>query len=454
MADMRRRRNEAQPSGIKTFGSTFVNPEDPRAEGRSAGQLLDAAGCRGLQVGGARLSPKHANFVENTGEATTADVLAVMSAGPPRPRALRGGARARGPGSRRGHLARRLGARTLNRRMAQALTAPARRELDAARARPPGPRPPRAGGRRGRVALSPATCSGSGTSPCSRSTRSRSAASPPTSERSRRRSSRPQGHDDPACPRRPAAGAVERFPTVASIRRDARSSHRWRSPSPSGRPSPRCKTGGGRQPVSARRLSADRGELRSGSACRRIEDRPARRAGSTRTRRPRPRSWARRPAPLRDRLTGSSWDESSGGVVVELEGPPSFASATARPEEKWRPRRGALRRSAAARPTSTSASRSARSRRLGASRGLQRLQRGSCTPFRRPTGDPLAGSEHGTARWPQKYVDLQGFSRPSTNPSLGLQSSLSVGSLKRDLRFRREGVDSRVFCRTFGTAPE
>ncbi|MFL5908354.1 MAG: UDP-N-acetylmuramate dehydrogenase [Solirubrobacterales bacterium] len=80
MADMRRRRKEAQPSGIKTFGSTFMNPEDPRAGGRSAGQLLDEAGCRGLSAGGARLSPKHANFVENTGDATTADILAVMAA--------------------------------------------------------------------------------------------------------------------------------------------------------------------------------------------------------------------------------------------------------------------------------------------------------------------------------------------------------------------------------------
>jgi UDP-N-acetylenolpyruvoylglucosamine reductase len=78
MADMRRRRKEAQPSGIKTFGSTFKNPEDPAADGRSAGQLLDAAGCSGLQVGGARLAPKHANFVENTGGATTNDILAVM----------------------------------------------------------------------------------------------------------------------------------------------------------------------------------------------------------------------------------------------------------------------------------------------------------------------------------------------------------------------------------------
>ncbi len=80
MGEMRRRRREAQPSGIKTFGSTFVNPDDPRAEGRSAGQLLDAAGCRGLERGGARLSPKHANFVENASGATTADVLAVMAA--------------------------------------------------------------------------------------------------------------------------------------------------------------------------------------------------------------------------------------------------------------------------------------------------------------------------------------------------------------------------------------
>jgi UDP-N-acetylmuramate dehydrogenase len=81
LAEMRARRHEAQPSGIKTFGSTFKNPDDPRAEGRSAGQLLDAAGCRGLAVGAARLSPKHANFVENTGSASTAEVLAVMAEG-------------------------------------------------------------------------------------------------------------------------------------------------------------------------------------------------------------------------------------------------------------------------------------------------------------------------------------------------------------------------------------
>ena len=78
---MRDTRREAQPSGIKTFGSTFKNPEDERAEGRTAGQLLEAAGCRGLRHGGARFSEKHANFVENTGDATTADVLELMAEG-------------------------------------------------------------------------------------------------------------------------------------------------------------------------------------------------------------------------------------------------------------------------------------------------------------------------------------------------------------------------------------
>jgi UDP-N-acetylmuramate dehydrogenase len=78
---MRERRKAAQPSGIKTFGSTFKNPDDPRAEGRTAGQLLDAAGCRGLQIGGAGFSDKHANFVENHGDASTADVIALMAEG-------------------------------------------------------------------------------------------------------------------------------------------------------------------------------------------------------------------------------------------------------------------------------------------------------------------------------------------------------------------------------------
>jgi UDP-N-acetylenolpyruvoylglucosamine reductase len=86
LAQLRALRHEAQPQGIRTFGSTFKNPEDrpepgQRAEGRTAGLLLAEAGCGGLTVGGARFSPKHANFIENTGGATTADVLAVMGEG-------------------------------------------------------------------------------------------------------------------------------------------------------------------------------------------------------------------------------------------------------------------------------------------------------------------------------------------------------------------------------------
>lgn len=81
LEEMRRRRHEAQPQGIKTFGSTFKNPEDPRAQGQSAGMLLSRAGCNGLAIGGARFAPKHANFVENMGTATTADVVAVMAEG-------------------------------------------------------------------------------------------------------------------------------------------------------------------------------------------------------------------------------------------------------------------------------------------------------------------------------------------------------------------------------------
>jgi UDP-N-acetylenolpyruvoylglucosamine reductase len=81
LTQMRGRRHEAQPQGIKTFGSTFKNPDNPGIEGRTAGLLLAEAGCNGLTVGGARFAPKHANFIENTGTATTADVVALMAEG-------------------------------------------------------------------------------------------------------------------------------------------------------------------------------------------------------------------------------------------------------------------------------------------------------------------------------------------------------------------------------------
>jgi UDP-N-acetylenolpyruvoylglucosamine reductase len=81
LAEMRRMRHQAQPQGIRTFGSTFKNPEDPRAEGQSAGMLLSLAGCNGLQVGQARFAPKHANFVENLGQASTEEIVALMGQG-------------------------------------------------------------------------------------------------------------------------------------------------------------------------------------------------------------------------------------------------------------------------------------------------------------------------------------------------------------------------------------
>jgi UDP-N-acetylmuramate dehydrogenase len=82
LAGMRTQRKAAQPSGIKTFGSTFKNPDAAAAKGMTAGQLLEAAGCSGLQVGAARFSPKHANFIENRGgEASTRDVLELMAEG-------------------------------------------------------------------------------------------------------------------------------------------------------------------------------------------------------------------------------------------------------------------------------------------------------------------------------------------------------------------------------------
>ncbi len=75
LAELRAWRHAAQPKGIKTFGSTFKNPP-----GETAGGLLAAAGANGLTVGAARLSHKHANFVENVdGSASTADIVALMA---------------------------------------------------------------------------------------------------------------------------------------------------------------------------------------------------------------------------------------------------------------------------------------------------------------------------------------------------------------------------------------
>ena len=65
-------RREAQPGGVRTGGSTFANPK-----GGKAWQEIDKAGCRGLQIGGARVSEKHCNFLINTGDATAEDIEAL-----------------------------------------------------------------------------------------------------------------------------------------------------------------------------------------------------------------------------------------------------------------------------------------------------------------------------------------------------------------------------------------
>ena len=62
-------REASQPLRSKTGGSTFKNPP-----GHKAWQLVDAAGCRGLTIGGAQVSEKHTNFLLNLGEATSADI--------------------------------------------------------------------------------------------------------------------------------------------------------------------------------------------------------------------------------------------------------------------------------------------------------------------------------------------------------------------------------------------
>jgi UDP-N-acetylmuramate dehydrogenase len=69
MAAIQQSRSDSQPIREKTGGSTFANPE-----GHKAWQLIDAAGCRGLTIGGAMMSEKHCNFMINTGTATAADL--------------------------------------------------------------------------------------------------------------------------------------------------------------------------------------------------------------------------------------------------------------------------------------------------------------------------------------------------------------------------------------------
>jgi UDP-N-acetylmuramate dehydrogenase len=77
MVEIQQARAGSQPLRTRTGGSTFANPSDPRAGGRKAWELIDAAGCRGLARGGAMVSEKHCNFLINTGTATAADLEAL-----------------------------------------------------------------------------------------------------------------------------------------------------------------------------------------------------------------------------------------------------------------------------------------------------------------------------------------------------------------------------------------
>lgn len=74
MEDLRERRESKQPLEMPSAGSTFKRPE-----GHFAGALIQEAGCQGLRVGGAQVSTKHAGFVVNVGDATAADVLALIA---------------------------------------------------------------------------------------------------------------------------------------------------------------------------------------------------------------------------------------------------------------------------------------------------------------------------------------------------------------------------------------
>lgn len=73
MAQITTERESTQPVRTRTGGSTFRNPEG----GPKAWELIDAAGCRGLRIGGAQVSEKHTNFLINTGTATSADLEAL-----------------------------------------------------------------------------------------------------------------------------------------------------------------------------------------------------------------------------------------------------------------------------------------------------------------------------------------------------------------------------------------
>jgi UDP-N-acetylmuramate dehydrogenase len=72
---MQAARKAAQPTNKRTFGSVFKNPEHEL----TAGRMLEACGLRGYRIGGAQISPRHANFIENADGARSEDAIALMA---------------------------------------------------------------------------------------------------------------------------------------------------------------------------------------------------------------------------------------------------------------------------------------------------------------------------------------------------------------------------------------
>jgi UDP-N-acetylenolpyruvoylglucosamine reductase len=75
VAEMQAARKAAQPTNKRTFGSVFKNPDHDL----TAGRMLEACGLRGYRIGGAQISPRHANFIENADGARSADAIALMA---------------------------------------------------------------------------------------------------------------------------------------------------------------------------------------------------------------------------------------------------------------------------------------------------------------------------------------------------------------------------------------
>ncbi len=75
VADLQAQRKAAQPTNKRTYGSVFKNPDHDL----TAGRMLEACGLKGHRIGGAQISPRHANFIENADNARSADAIALMA---------------------------------------------------------------------------------------------------------------------------------------------------------------------------------------------------------------------------------------------------------------------------------------------------------------------------------------------------------------------------------------